>query len=79
MEGPGYQVSGYTFHGDWDKYALPPKIRHGSMIAISRKEYNAIIAAFPNSEKQEDSPRSGTPCGHFGVSFRIVPGLLRTT
>jgi len=47
MEGPWYQISGYTFFADWDKYALPPKVRHGSMIPISRKEYDTIVAAFP--------------------------------
>jgi hypothetical protein len=46
LDGPWFQVSGYTHHLDWDKYALPPKVRHGSMIAISRAEYVALIAAF---------------------------------
>jgi len=48
LDGSWYQVSGYTFYEDWDKYALPPKVRHGSMIPISRKQYDAIVKAFPN-------------------------------
>ncbi len=55
MEGPWHQISGYTFYSDWDKYALPPKVRHGCMIPISRKQYDAIVAAFPNSEKKDDT------------------------
>lgn len=50
LDGPWYQLSGYTFHDDWDKYALPPKVRHGSMLPITRKQYEAIIKAFPNTK-----------------------------
>ena len=46
LSGPWYQISGYTFHDDWDKYSLPPKVRHGAMITISRKQYNALVARF---------------------------------
>ena len=46
LSGPWYQVSGYTFHDDWDKYGLPPKVRHGTMITISRKQYDALVAKF---------------------------------
>lgn len=46
LDGPWFQVSGYTFHQDWDKYALPAKVRHGSMIPISGTEYEAILEAF---------------------------------
>ena len=48
LDGPWYQVSGYTFYSDWDKYALPPKVRHGCMITISRDQYDAIVKAFAN-------------------------------
>ena len=44
LNGPWYQISGYTFFSDWDKYALPPKVRHGCMIPISRSEYDALVA-----------------------------------
>ena len=46
LSGPWYQVSGYTFHADWDKYGLPPKVRHGTMITISRKQYDALVREF---------------------------------
>jgi len=46
LNGAWYQVSGYTFFADWDKYALPPKARHGCMITISRSQYDTIIKAF---------------------------------
>ncbi|MDY0355751.1 MAG: hypothetical protein RBR19_07720 [Sedimentisphaerales bacterium] len=44
LDGPWHQISGYTFFSDWDKYSLPPKVRHGCMIAISRAEYDALVA-----------------------------------
>ena len=46
LAGPWYQISGYTFFKDWDKYSLPPKVRHGCMITISRKQYDALVAHF---------------------------------
>jgi len=45
LNGPWFQPAGYQ-RPDWDKYSLPPKVRHGSMIPISLKEYDALIAAF---------------------------------
>lgn len=46
LSGPWYQLSGYTFHRKWDKYSLPPKVRHGAMITISRKQYDALVQRF---------------------------------
>ncbi len=46
LNGPWYQVSGSTFFKNWDKYQLPPKVRHGSMVTISRSEYETLAAAF---------------------------------
>ncbi|MGH8179004.1 MAG: glycosyl hydrolase family 43 [Steroidobacter sp.] len=46
LSGPWYQISGYTFHADWDKFSLPPKVRHGAMITISRKQYDSLVARF---------------------------------
>ena len=41
-----------TSSPDWDKYRLPPKVRHGSMLPITRKQYDALVAAFgEGSEK----------------------------
>lgn len=55
LDGPWYQVSGYTFHPGWDKYALPPKMRHGCMIPISQAQCDAITKAFgSNSTLQEN-------------------------
>jgi hypothetical protein len=45
-EGPWYQVSGYTFFSTWDKYSLPPSVRHGCMITISKDEYNKLVNHF---------------------------------
>ena len=46
LSGPWYQISGYTFFSTWDKYSLPPKVRHGAMITISRKQYDALVKRF---------------------------------
>ncbi|MBX2924139.1 MAG: glycoside hydrolase family 43 protein [Chitinophagaceae bacterium] len=46
MNGPWYQASGYTFFNDWDKYSLPPQVRHGCMITLSKKEYDKLVAHF---------------------------------
>jgi hypothetical protein len=46
LKGPWFQAAGGTHHLDWDKYALPPKARHGSMIPITKQQYAALRAAF---------------------------------
>ena len=46
LDGPWYQISGYTFFADWDKYSFPSKVRHGCMITISREEYDQLVDAF---------------------------------
>ncbi|MCP8900967.1 family 43 glycosylhydrolase [Gilvimarinus xylanilyticus] len=46
LSGPWYQISGYTFFSDWDKYAVPEKLRHGAMITISRKEFDKLVDEF---------------------------------
>jgi len=51
LEGPWYQVSGNSGVPEWNRYEMPAGTRHGSMIAISRKQYDAIVAAFPGEMK----------------------------
>jgi hypothetical protein len=46
LSGPWHQISGYTFFADWDKYSLPAQVRHGAMITISRKQYDALVERF---------------------------------
>jgi len=46
LEGPWFQVSGYTFFETWDKYSLPPSVRHGCMIQISKEEYDKLVKHF---------------------------------
>lgn len=46
LQGPWFQVAGGMHHLDWDKYSLPPKVRHGCMLAITRKQYDALTSAF---------------------------------
>ncbi|HVI99965.1 MAG TPA: glycosyl hydrolase family 43 [Sphingomonas sp.] len=47
LAGPWYQVSGNTGVPEWNRYEMVPGARHGSMIGISRKEYDRLVAAFP--------------------------------
>jgi hypothetical protein len=44
--GPWYQVSGNTSVPAWNKYQVPPNLRHGCMLPISREQYDALVAAF---------------------------------
>lgn len=46
LDGPWYQVSGNSGVPAWNRFEMPAGARHGSMIAISRKQYDAIVAAF---------------------------------
>ena len=48
LKGPWYQISGNT-HTGYDKFSMPAKVRHGSMLPISLKQYDALVAAFPNT------------------------------
>lgn len=47
LEGPWYQVSGNSGVSAWNRYEMPAGVRHGSMIEIDRKQYDAIVKAFP--------------------------------
>ena len=46
LNGPWFQASGNTHTDDWDRYAVPQKLRHGSMLPISRKQYDALVQAY---------------------------------
>lgn len=45
LDGPWFQVAGNQ-QPSWDKYRMPPKVRHGSMLSITRAQYDALVAAF---------------------------------
>lgn len=45
LKGPWVQVAGNQ-RPDWDKYRLPDKVRHGCMLPITRKQYDALVAKF---------------------------------
>lgn len=47
LEGPWFQVSGNSGVPEWNRYEMVPGARHGSMIAITRKEADRLAAAFP--------------------------------
>lgn len=51
LAGPWYQVSGNTGVPAWDRYAMPAGLRHGSMIPIDRRQYDALVAAFPDGRR----------------------------
>lgn len=48
LDGPWFQAAGNQTR-DWDKFSMPPKVRHGSMLPISRQQYDALLAAFGNA------------------------------
>jgi hypothetical protein len=45
LDGPWFQVAGNQ-RPDWDKFHVPPKVRHGSMLPIMHNQYDALVAAF---------------------------------
>ncbi|MBP7936726.1 MAG: glycosyl hydrolase family 43 [Phycisphaerae bacterium] len=51
LEGPWFQAAGGTRHRDWNKYVIPPGVRHGSMMPITRKQYDALVVAFGKGER----------------------------
>lgn len=53
FEGPWYQISGYTFFSTWDKYSMPPKVRHGCMITISKDQYNSLVDRYGIDEESK--------------------------
>ncbi|OHT20633.1 hypothetical protein BHE75_02632 [Sphingomonas haloaromaticamans] len=48
LSGPWFQVSGNSGVPAWNRYEMPAGLRHGSMIEISRRQYDALVKAFPN-------------------------------
>lgn len=46
LEGPWYQVSGNSGVDEWNRFEMVPDARHGSMIPISKTQYDALIAAY---------------------------------
>jgi hypothetical protein len=51
-EGPWFQPAGNMGRQDWDKYHIPDKVRHGSMLPITRDRYDAVVAAFGKIKSQ---------------------------
>lgn len=47
LAGPWIQVSGNSGVPEWNRYEMIPGARHGSMIAITRAEYDTLVKAFP--------------------------------
>ncbi|MDF7776377.1 family 43 glycosylhydrolase [Sphingomonas sp. AOB5] len=47
LEGPWYQLQGNSGVKRWNRFEMPEGTRHGFMIEISRKEYDGLVAAFP--------------------------------
>lgn len=48
LAGPWYQMSGNTTVKEWDRFSMPTGTRHGSMMQITRKQYDALVKAFPD-------------------------------
>ena len=46
LEGPWVQMSGNSGVTEWNRYEVPADTRHGSMIQITRAEYDTLVAAF---------------------------------
>lgn len=57
LDGPWFQAAGGTRHRDWNKFVLPPRVRHGSMMVITRQQHDALVAAFGKGERTTESSR----------------------
>lgn len=49
LAGPWVQISGNSGIPAWNRFEMPEGVRHGSMIEISRTQYDSIVRAFPVS------------------------------
>ena len=47
LEGPWVEVWGNSGVPEWNRFEMPATLRHGSMMAISRLQYEALLAAYP--------------------------------
>ena len=47
LSGPWFQVSGNSGVPAWNRYEMPAGLRHGSMIEITRGQYDKLTAALP--------------------------------
>ena len=52
LTGPWFQVAGNQ-QPTWDKFQVPQKVRHGSMLTISRGQYDSLVAAFGKGTPDE--------------------------
>ena len=52
LKGPWFQVSGGTHYRDWDKYSLPAKARHGSMMPIPLRVYEALVVKYGIGDRE---------------------------
>jgi hypothetical protein len=52
LRGPWYQAAGNTGVPEWNKYEMTPGARHGSMITITRKEYDQLVAFYGTGTSQ---------------------------
>jgi hypothetical protein len=50
LEGPWYQVSGNSGVPEWNRYEMTPRARHGSMVEISREDYDRLIRVYPPAQ-----------------------------
>lgn len=50
LTGPWFQVSGNSGVPEWNRYEMPAGLRHGSMIEITKIQYDRLVKAFPNDK-----------------------------
>ena len=55
LDGPWFQPAGGTQNDNWDKYSVPPKARHGSMLPITRARYEALVEAFGTTVHSDET------------------------
>ncbi|WP_431050282.1 hypothetical protein [Roseateles sp. L2-2] len=47
LEGPWVEVWGNSRRKEWDRFEMPAQLRHGSMMPITKAQYEALRKAYP--------------------------------
>lgn len=57
LDGPWFQAFGNSTEKGWNKFETPAELRHGGMLVLTRKEYDALVKAFPTGEPETQPGR----------------------
>lgn len=60
---------------EWKKYEMTPNARHGSMLKISRSQFEKLVRAFPEKKAgAEGGALEVSNAGHYAEVFLFIAG-----